>query len=69
MFSIRTLSSYSLRKTFWVPDGNQTRNLLIAGDCQSASRNMSSIILVLINDVIVVALVLINDVIVVASQM
>ena len=32
MFLIRTLSSYSLRKTFWVPDGSRARNLLIAGE-------------------------------------
>ena len=32
MIYIRTLSSCSLRKTFWVLDGNRTRNLLIAGE-------------------------------------
>ena len=35
---IRTLSSYSLWKTFWVPDGNQTRNL-IAGEMPSHRRS------------------------------
>ena len=32
MLLICTLSGFSLRKTFWVPDGNRTRNLLIAGE-------------------------------------
>ena len=27
-----TLSSYSTQKNFWVPDGNRTRNPLIAGE-------------------------------------
>ena len=85
MSLVRTLSSYTLRKTFWVSDGNQTVTFwslvrcsnhgatqtqmasegyickLVRIDgrhmyCQSASLDMSSIILVLINDVIVVVI-------------